>query len=96
MEVHDFLFVDGDLGIAQGDLAWGESTEQHQHDLLLATKGSIRQHPLAGVGIIRELLNSVSSADMELTIQREFEDDGMLVEGLRIKNGDVDITASYG
>lgn len=98
MEVHDFLLGDDlDLSIKDGDFEFGESTEEHQRDILLATKGSIRQHPGLGVGIIQELLNDASADDLRRIIQAELESDGMSVKRLRVnEDGTVELNASYG
>lgn len=98
MEVHDFLLGDDlDLTIVDGDFEWGESTQEHQRDILLATKGSFRQAPELGVGITQELLNDASYDDLRRTIQKEMEGDGMSVKRLRVKeDGTVDLTATYG
>jgi hypothetical protein len=96
MEVFDFLFgADGDLAIDNGDLAFGESTLQHQRDLLLATKGSFRQFPLVGVGIRLELLNTATADEVRVAIQRELEQDGMKVQKLLVRGEDIDLEASY-
>ena len=97
MEVHDFLLGDDeDLTIVDGDFEFGESTEEHQRDILLATKGSIRQFPAMGVGIRQELLNDASHDDLRRTIQMELERDGMGVERLRVdEDGFVEIQAKY-
>lgn len=97
----DFLFdSNGDLYFRDGDFVAGESTLQHQHDILLAEKGDFTQSPLLGVGIMRELNNSVGEEDLRLLIQREMEGDGMRVHRLRIDGllttGTIDLEATYG
>jgi hypothetical protein len=96
MEVFDFLFdEDGDLAFEGGDIKYGESTLQHQRDLLLAEKGSIRQFPLVGVGIRTQLLNTATADEIRVAIQRELENDGMVVEKLLVDGEDIDLEASY-
>lgn len=97
MEVHDFLLGDDmDLTIVDGDFECGESTQEHQRDLLLATKGSIRQAPDVGVGVVQELLNDAGYEDLRRTIQGELEKDGMSVQRLRANNqGQFEIIAPY-
>ncbi|HRF82633.1 MAG TPA: hypothetical protein PL070_21410 [Flavobacteriales bacterium] len=98
MEVFDFLSdQDDDLYIEDGDLAFGESTLQHQRDLLLIQPGELRQFPLIGAGIHRELLNSAGPDELRVVIQREMERDGMVVDRLSItRDYDVELVAHYG
>jgi hypothetical protein len=97
MEVFDFIFdEDGDLFVQGGDLALGESTLDHQRDLILAAKGDFRQWPLIGVAIRTELLNAIGPSDIRVAIQREMERDGMAVSKLVVTNElDIDLVASY-
>lgn len=83
MEVHDFLLGDDmDLSIRDGDFDFGESTLEHQRDILLATKGSFRQVPLVGVGITTELLNDMDGDEFRRLVQQQMEQDGMKVARL--------------
>ena len=76
----DILFdTDGDLLFVAGDIAYGESTLQHQRDLLLARKGDYRNVPTVGVGIA-DYLNDDEVEDMQRAISREFGQDGMQVD----------------
>lgn len=68
-----------DLTIVDGDFDWGESTLEHQRDILLAHKGSFRQEPLVGVGITTELLNDASEDEFRRAVQDQMELDGMKV-----------------
>lgn len=97
MEVHDFLLGDDmDLTIVDGDFEWGESTQEHQRDILLATKGSFRQVPDVGVGVVQELLNDASYDEIRRTIQQELEKDGMAVKRLKsTEQGQFEIIAPY-
>lgn len=97
MEVHDFLLGDDmDLTIVDGDFEWGESTEEHQRDILLATKGSFRQFPAMGAAIREQLYNDASYDDLRRTIQMEMERDGMTVERLQIDpQGQLKLKARY-
>lgn len=96
MEVFDFIVGDdGDLFIKNGDLAFGESTEQHQRDLVLAMPGEFRQSPLIGCGIRTELLNSIAPDELRIAIQREFERDGMQVVRLAVNGDAISIDAHY-
>jgi len=47
------ILLDGLFDILfDGDFTIGESTEQHQETLLLASPGEIRSAPMAGVGLL--------------------------------------------
>lgn len=96
MEPNDFLFdADGDLAIALGDLACRDATEQHTTDLLLATKGSFRQHPLVGVGIVQELLNSTTPDEVRTRIQTELERDGQRITRIASQGASIEIDSYY-
>ncbi|MEO8589493.1 MAG: hypothetical protein ABI432_09005 [Flavobacteriales bacterium] len=97
MEVFDFTFDDtGDLFIKNGDLGYGESTLEHQRDLLIAVPGDIRQFPLIGVGLRMEMLNSVGPDEIRLAIQREMERDGMQVTKLEVVESEqITLNAAY-
>jgi hypothetical protein len=97
-EVNDFLSgEDGDAIIENGDLKIGESTLQHQRDLLLANKGEYRQNPTIGVGLNNFIDDNFSSAEFNKEATLEFENDGMQVIKIVSKNTeDIIIDAEYG
>lgn len=68
---------DGDIVIANGDLVRAESTYQHQHDLLLASKGDFKNAPLSGVGIMGWLLEDDNILSLQQEIQSQWEQDGI-------------------
>lgn len=93
----DYLLTeDNDLAFgANGDFVHTESTLQHQRDLLIANKGDYRQHPLIGVGI-SSFINDDNLDGLGQLIQREFENDGMVVTKLNIfEDGKIDVDANY-
>jgi hypothetical protein len=93
--VKDLLLgSDGDLRLEGGDFVVGESTIQHQNLLLLLDKGSLRQRPTRGVGIMSWQL-SENPARLNAAIKREFEADGMIVHRVRKIGDDLQIEASY-
>lgn len=96
-EVYDILDgPDGDLAFAGGDLAWGESTLQHQNDLLVAVPGEYKQYPFVGVGLTRSLLDEESPAALKRRIQRELERDGQRVSRLQVTGRySIELEASY-
>lgn len=71
----------GDIQISGGDLVLGLSNAQHQEHLLIAQRGSIKQFPEAGVGII----NYINEGDIDVMLREiryQFEKDGMAVESI--------------
>lgn len=88
MEAFDFLLGEEfDLAIdADGDFVFGESTLEHQRDLLLAPKGSFRQEPTIGVGLRTMLLDNAANEDIRRIIQEQLELDGMHVSTLEVNS----------
>jgi len=90
----DLLLTDNlDLNIANGDFANGQSTMQHQHILLLAHPGDIKQFPTVGVGV-ESFLNDEKD-DMRTEIRSQFERDGMKVSSMKISGSKIEIEARY-
>lgn len=83
-----------DLDIAGGDLVAGESTRQHQSLLLVIEKGELREFPTRGVGL-RSWLNDDTAGDLNSAIKREFEADGMTVQGIRTRGTKIEVEAYY-
>lgn len=93
--VHDILLdEDGDLLIKNGDLAIGESTQQHERLLLLCQKGELKLHPLVGVGI-RDYLNDENPQNLKTEIRRQFKADGLVIKDLKADAKGVNIKANY-
>lgn len=88
------LNTNGDLQIVGGDIAYGESTLQHQRDLLLARVGDYRYAPTIGVGI-KDYRNDDDSEDMLRAIAQQFSKDGMNVKRVAFANNKVNVNASY-
>lgn len=85
-----------ELLIVNGDFVRGESTRQHQKNLLLANKGAYKQSPEIGVGLI-DFLNDDDPGEMMREIRLQFAADGMIVESLGFgSDGKLQINASYG
>jgi hypothetical protein len=98
MDVFDFKVAeDGDLAIINGDIDLGESTLQHQHNLLLSEKGEYKQYPTVGVGIINYLSDDADANDLQTAIQRELEADGVDISLLKINGfNNIQIEGNYG
>jgi hypothetical protein len=91
------ILIDGASGgllIKDGDLAIGESTAQHQNDLLLLQKGALKYEPLIGVGVA-DFVDDEGMEDMFRTIRKEYAKDGMKVNELKEVNGELIIDAEY-
>jgi|TARA_R110000823_G_scaffold309594_2_gene433958 hypothetical protein len=94
--MQDFLRgEDGDILIRNGDFVIGESSLQHQEDILVAHKGEFKEYPEIGVGIDNELLNE-NPRQVLSQIRANFEYDGMRVKSLEVAaNGNIVIDADY-
>lgn len=92
----DILFnSDYSLKIENGDFVIGESTYQHQRNLLLADKGEYKESPTIGVGV-RRYLESERPSELAREIRLEFIADGMDVNAINIDdNLEISIDASY-
>lgn len=85
----------GDLAVKNGDLLVDEATGQHQAILILAEKGTIRQHGDAGVGAAGYLLSSDKNALMR-EISRQCMNDDMLVKSVKTGiDGQLMLDAEY-
>ncbi|MFS2189809.1 hypothetical protein ACCC92_24245 [Mucilaginibacter sp. Mucisp84] len=92
----DYMLDDtNDLRIENGDFVLGDSDLQHQKLLLFAEKGAYKQYPTTGVGIM-SFLNDDSEADMLREIRLQFAQDGMQVDRLAYKDGNLQVIANYG
>lgn len=88
-KVFDYLEdLSGDLIIRDGDFALIESTAQHQKDLLVSEKGQYKAFPTVGVGIDGWLNDDVNLIELEKAVISEFENDGMRVGQINIREID--------
>jgi hypothetical protein len=98
VSVFDFLDdpETGDLRIEGGDFVTGESTLQHQRDLLITERGQYRLHPDVGVGLASFINDDLDRDDITSAIQAEFTKDGMAVGRIKINSVDsIEIAAQY-
>lgn len=87
----DFLLsTDGDLQIVNGDLLTGNSDDQNVALILQATKGSIKQFPLLGVGLSLELSGSIDGR-LKRKIRIHLESDGYKVTKIEDESGTIKI-----
>jgi len=86
--------TDGGLIWENGDISWGEASQQHQRDILLARKGEYRLAPSATVGIA-DFLQDDNPDEMNRDIRRRFAQDGLTISSMKILNGSIQIDAKY-
>lgn len=85
----------GDLRIKNDDIVLGLSDQQHQEDLILDDKGSIKEFPDAGVGAIK-FLEAEDPASFLREINTQFAADGMDVKRIGFDaTGKLNIEAPY-
>ena len=93
-EVKDILCdEDGEIACVHGDLFIGESTVQHQADLLEANEGEYKQNPTTGIGL-RNFLDDEDPREMLRKIRIQFTKDNMEVTKLTFAT-DLIVKASY-
>lgn len=80
--------------IANGDIVTGISDMQHQRLLLEWSKGTLKEYPIATVGIYN-YLEAEDSAAMLREIRQRFTDDGMDIRSLEITEQELKINAVY-
>ena len=84
----------GDLLLNGGDIAYGESTLQHQRDILIARAGDYRYAPTVGVGV-KDYVNDDDAETLLRSITQQFTADGMRVNRVAFANKKISIDASY-
>jgi hypothetical protein len=92
----DILLDNGeDLTIAGGDFAAGESTAQHQRQLLLNNNGDFKQSPAICVGAF-DYLDDENFQNLMRAISIQFMKDGMDVKSVVLNaSGTVNSDAYY-
>lgn len=84
----------GDLLFVAGDIAYGESTLQHQRDLLLARQGDYRYAPTVGIGV-KDYEKEDDAETLLRAISQQFTQDGMNVLRVAFANNKISVDASY-
>jgi hypothetical protein len=86
---------DGDLKLVNGDIVYGESTQQHQRDIMLLKPGDNKMQPDIGV----DFASFIEGDDMSgllRTISLQFAKDGMKVNKVTpAEGGIINIDAAY-
>lgn len=94
--IKDILLDDlFDLPFDSGDFVTGESTLQHQENLLIVSPGEVRSAPMSGVGLAGFLKEDSQRGDLLSKIKTEFEKDGMEVSKIGIEDGKIVAKAIY-
>ncbi len=93
--VTDILYdqLSGDIACKNGDFVIGDSTLQHQADLLEAAEGEYKQSPTVGVGL-QGFLNDEDPSEMVRKIRIQFVGDGLNISQLKMTDP-MNIKASY-
>jgi len=90
------LDPDFDLLTENGDFAVMESTRQHQQCLIIAEPGDYKQNPTMGAGAYTFTNDDETLENLKKSIQKTFEQDGMVISHLKINTkGDIDCVANY-
>ncbi|WP_264520382.1 oxidase [Flavobacterium sp. N1994] len=86
---------DGDLLIRGGDIVIGDSDNQHQEDIILASKGEYKETPEIGVGII-QMLSDDDPMSVLIEIKKNLQYDGMQIRNVKYEdNGKITIDGNY-
>lgn len=75
----------GDINFSGDDLAYSESTGQHQKDILVSDKGHYKETPELGVAVL-DYVNDTEPENLYRAIRKEFTRDGMKVTKVSMNN----------
>ena len=79
------------------DVGFGESTKQHERDILLSRKGDVRFSPSAGVGIVEYLMDE-NANELLNEVRRQSGKDGLKIRILKwptFPNGQINYDGYY-
>lgn len=88
------LSTDYDLVIADGDFAFGDSTQQCVELLFVSTPGEWKEHIETGIGIKR-LGNGSLDRFIDRTIRVQMDADGFKIKTLQLNSAGITIDGSY-
>ena len=77
-----------------GDIAFGESSNQHKRHLLICPKGAFKEFPNATVGAV-DFLESEDEAGFLREVRTKYVEDGMKVSEIKMEEGKLKVNASY-
>lgn len=84
----------GDLLTGVGGMSTGDTTQQNQYLILATHPGEWKENPLLGVGI-GDYVNDNETDDIKHTIIEQFWMDGIAVNSMTVKQGEIRIDAEY-
>lgn len=89
------LTEEDDIDLSTGDVRYGESTRQHQRDILICAPGDFKQAPTVGVGSVRYLHDNLPD-DYLRRVRKQLQQDGMnVLEVAYDQDMDLIVDASY-
>lgn len=83
----------GDIDLSSGDLQMTESTAQHQTDILTAVKGSYKEFPTVGVGMVDYIAEN-NKEGLLRAVRKQFSADGMRVKSISMTDT-INVDAEY-
>lgn len=86
--------IDGDIDLSSGDIVWGESTRQHQRDIILTHPGELKHALDSGVGV-DDFINDDNPDELLRKTRQEFIKDGQKVTKISFNNGTINTEAYY-
>ncbi|MEG2599692.1 MAG: hypothetical protein RSA66_09485 [Muribaculaceae bacterium] len=90
----DIQLKEGDVLLANGDLAVGDSDAQHQEILLICSKGEFKEHPDRGVNAIG-YIEDCDTGRLVSAIREEYFRDGIRINKISIINSKIEVDAQY-
>lgn len=75
-----------------GDFTTGDNLEQQQQLLLVTNPGDWKQNPFVGVGLVN-WINDENITGLKAEIKRQFKADGLKVNTVDLKDGQIYIDA---
>lgn len=84
----------GDLLVGGNGISTGDTSQQNQYLILATHPGEWKESPLLGVGI-GDYVNDTETDYIRHSIYENFRMDGIEIEKMTVKPGDVQIAAQY-
>jgi hypothetical protein len=81
-------------GLITSGVVIGDVTLQNQGSLLVAQPGSFKLFPSVGIGIDDMILDNDDTRWRQI-IRQQYQADGLTIQVLDIKNGKINVSASY-
>ena len=84
----------GDILVGKKGVSIGDTSQQNQYLILVSHPGEWKENPLLGVGI-GDYVNDNETDFIRHSIYENFRMDGIEIEKMTVKPGDVQIAAQY-